>query len=240
MIPKLSHPIYTIVQPTTKKSLKFRPYLVKEEKLLLLAKQTKQVEDAYQSIKTILNSCCTDSSFDAETIPLIDVEYLFLKLRSFSVNNIEKLQIKDQDDEKIYDLVVNFDDIKTIFPEEERKMKIILDGERGKKVSISLKYPDISIYNNDNNGIMDKLSKGDYFDFIKPIIDKVFVGESIYEMNDDELREFLDNLDHKTFRELEYFIAYLPHLELSVSYVNSLGNEKTIYFRSLMDFFFFV
>src|ERR1700744_3172575 len=97
-IPHTAIPTHLIKQESTGKELKFRPYLVKEEKILMGAKESKQVKDIFMSIKTILKACCLEKKVDFESMPIFDLETLFLRLRAISVANKETIQITDEED----------------------------------------------------------------------------------------------------------------------------------------------
>ena len=106
-LPKIDYPVYKIKVPSQKKESQFRPFLVKEEKLLLMAKESDNTSDILSAIKQIINNCSIDSKFDVNKLALFDLEYVFLKLRSISVDNIVKVSYKDNEDEKVYDFEID-------------------------------------------------------------------------------------------------------------------------------------
>ena len=123
-LPKISYPTYTIKVPSTKKNVKFRPFLVKEEKLLLMAKESENNADILQSIKQIVNNCCLDENFDNEKLTIFDLEYIFIKLRAFSVDNIVKVSYKDEEDGQNYDFEVDLNSVEIDFPEKRQDMRV--------------------------------------------------------------------------------------------------------------------
>jgi len=234
MIPKITYPISIFEQPSTKKKLKFRPFLVKEEKILLMAKQSESFQEIMQSVKTILQDCCMEKDFDVNQIPIFDLEILFLKLRSISVNNVEKISIQDREDGQTYNLIINLDKIELIYPEVIPSNKIQVN----KDITILMKYPTSDIF--DDKALESKLNKEGIYDLILTCIDKIFDKDNLLKFEPDEKKEFLENLDVKTYNKMRDFLLSIPKLELRIEYKNKLGNSKTILFNSLRDFFIFL
>src|SRR5574337_1439549 len=162
MFPKIATPTHLIKQESTGKELKFRPYLVKEEKILLMAKESKQVKDIFLAIKNVLGACCLEKKFDVDNLPLFDLEIMFLRLRAISVNNVETIIITDDEDGKEYLARINFDEVKIKFPEEKVSNIIKI----GNDLAIQMKYPSASIYEDTNAEILNKLTNGQVFDLI--------------------------------------------------------------------------
>ena len=110
-LPKIMYPQFDILVPSLNKKMKFRQFLVREEKILLVAKTSNEDNDILTAIKQVVNNCSMDPTFDVDTISVFDLEYLFLKIRSLSVSNVIKLSYKDYEDEKVYDFdYLNTDD----------------------------------------------------------------------------------------------------------------------------------
>ena len=230
-LPKIEYPIHVIEVPSLKKSFRFRPFLVKEEKLLLMAKESETPSDILLAIKQVINNCVLDK-LDIEKIALFDLEFLFIKLRSVSVDNVVKLSYKDNQDEKNYDFDVKLDDIKVLFPEKVNNNIAI-----SKDTGIIMKYPLASLYS-DKEFL--SLEQGYMFELIVRCIDKVYVGETIYSIKDykkEEIVEFLENLNLKVFEEIQEFLVNIPKLNYVINYKNSLGNDRSIILSSLNDFF---
>jgi hypothetical protein len=116
-LPTIDHPIFSINVPSLKKEYKFRPFLVKEEKILLMAKESKSETDIFVAIKQIVQNCCLDKKLVVDKLSIFDLEYIFLKLRSISIDNIVKITFKDFEDSKIYDFEVDIEEIKVVFSE---------------------------------------------------------------------------------------------------------------------------
>lgn len=233
-LPKISYPTYTIKVPSTKKNVKFRPFLVKEEKLLLMAKESENNSDILLSIKQIVNNCCLDENFDNEKMTIFDLEYIFIKLRAFSVDNIVKVSYKDEEDGQNYEFEVDLNAVEVEFPEKNENNIKISDT-----FGILMKYPSASLYEDKDFLNLDK----DYlFELIVRCIDKIYEGDNVFEAKNytmKDLGDFLENLDSKTFVSIQDFLMNSPKLLHVMKYKNSLGNEKEIRLSSLNDFFTF-
>ena len=233
-LPKISYPTYSIKIPSTNKAAKFRPFLVKEEKLLLMAKESENNADILLAIKQVINNCCLDNNFDNEKLTIFDLEYIFIKLRAFSVDNVVKVSYKDDEDNQNYDFDVDLNEVEVKFPEKnDKNIKI------SEKLGILMKYPSACLYEDKDFLNLDK----DYlFELIIRCIDKIYNGDNIYEAKNyttKDLSEFLENLDSKTFVTIQDFLMNSPKLLHVLKYKNSLGKEKQITLSSLNDFFTF-
>jgi hypothetical protein len=232
MLPKIEYPLYNIKIPSLKKVYKFRPFLVKEEKLLLMARESESQTEILSAIKQIVNNCCTDDKIDINKLAVFDLEYIFLKLRAVSVDNIAKLTYKDFEDEETYTFTVDLNDIEIIYPKNlENNIKIT------DKSGIVMKYPPASLYDDEE---FLKLDKNYMFELIIRCIDKMYYGDSVYESKNykkQELEDFLENLDMKTFESIQNFLLSVPKLEHTINYTNKKGNERKIVLNSLNDFF---
>ena len=244
MVPKVVTPIYEIEQKSTKKKLKFRPYLVKEEKILLMAKQSQgdnpsapaQIGDIFTSIRQIVQSCCLEKKFSAEKLPTFDLEYIFLQLRAFSVNNIETLVVTDNEDGLKYELPLNFHDIDVKFPENPPPKNIDL----GNGLSILMKYPSSEIYDGTNQEMLEKLKKGQIFQLVLQTIEGVYNNDIVLKMTKEELEEFLDTLPIPVYAKMKEFLLNMPQLYHRIEYTNSLGKLRYVSFSSIVDFFLFL
>jgi hypothetical protein len=234
MIPKIVYPIFFIDQPSTKKKLAFRRYLVKEEKILLLAKESKDINDILRAIKDVVNVCCQEEDFNVNEIPLFDLEFIFLRLRAASVNNMENFVVKDVEDGKEYPLSINFNDVEVQFDENAPDKNIKVDD----KTVMVMQYPMASIY--DNKDFKERLAAEGLFELVVNCVDKVFSNDEYIEMSHLELRDFIDSLDVKTFHKIKDFLLSTPSIRHSLKYINSNGNEKILTFNSLMDFFLYL
>jgi hypothetical protein len=231
-LPKIDYPVYRVKIPSLKKEFQFRPFLVKEEKILLMAKESEQATDILSAIKQIINNCSIDSKFDIDKLALFDLEYIFLKLRSISVDNIVKVSYKDNEDGKNYDFDIDLNDVEVHFPE-----KINNNINITEKSGIVMKYPSAKLY--DDKEFL-SLEKDYMFELIVRCIDSIYYEDQIYKANDykkEELVEFLENLNIKVFEEIQKFLLNIPKIEYKINYENSEGTKREIVLSSLNDFF---
>ena len=196
MLPKIDYPVNAIKIPSTGKSAKFRPFLVKEEKLLLMAKESNVESDILHAIKQVVNNCSAEQKFDVDSLTIFDIEYIFLKLRSMSVDNKITVSYKDFEDEKLYEFEIDLNNVEVEFPKDcEKNIKIT------SKSGIMLQYPSASLY--DDKDFMNS-DKEYLFELIIRCVDKIYEGDNIYESKDyklDDLRAFIENVDIKTFEK---------------------------------------
>lgn len=231
-LPKIDYPILNLKVPSTKKEYMFRPFLVKEEKLLFMAKESKNNTDILNAVKQVVQNCCLDSKFNIDTTAIFDLEYLFLKLRSFSIDSTVNISIKDAEDNKVYEFTVDLEKIEVAFPK-----KVSNTIKINEKVGLVLSYPAASLYSDED---FLKLEKDHLFELILRCIDQIYDGEEVYEAKDvpkTELSEFIENLNVKIFEKIHEFLMSTPKISHVINYENSLGTKRSIEFNSLNDFF---
>lgn len=230
-LPKIEQPLFDMIIPSTGKKIVFRPFLVKEEKILLIAQQGGNDTDIIRAIKQILNNCIQDD-IDIDSLAIFDLEYMFLKLRSKSVNNVVKLSYRDTEDEQVYDFELDLDTIEIDMPENINSKIDITEN-----VGMTMKYPSASI----TDRMKDFENEVDLMTFfIVNCIDTIYDEENVYvasEFSEKEISEFLDGLDVKTFEKIREFFENVPRLQHIITYNNALGNVRTIELSSLKDFF---
>lgn len=231
-LPKISHPILKIRIPSTKKDVSFRPFLVKEEKILLMAKQSDTPSDILHAIKQVVNNCALDEKFNPDLLTIFDLEYIFLKLRAASVDNIVEVSYRDYEDNKVYKFDVDLTKVEVVFPPKvENKISI------SKETGMIMKYPPATLYDDKSFLETDK----DYiYELIIRCVDKVYDGETVFEAKDyniKQIREFIESLDVKTFDKIRDFLMNLPKLEYVIKYKNMLGHDREVTLSSLNDFF---
>lgn len=232
-LPKLTHPMFDVVIPSSKKKIKIRPMLVKEEKILLMAKTSDDPSDILSAVKQVVNNCIVDSDVDVEKLALFDVEYIFIKIRSYSVSNVSKVSYRDNEDNKVYDFDVDLDKVEVVFPEKTDTNFAINDT-----MGIIMKYPQASLYsdkeflNSSAEQVLDNL--------ILNCVDKIYDGDTMLDPKTfpkEELKEFIENIDVNSYDKLRKFFNSLPTLQYKISYKNEMGNERNIELNSLTDFF---
>ena len=228
-LPVIDSPIFSIELPSTKNTLRFRPFTVKEEKLLLLASESEDAKTVSDTIKQVLNNCFIDE-VDINTLAIFDVEYVFLKLRAKSVNNIIELQFKDDHDKNVKteidleEVIVEFD------PEHTNQINL------SEKVILTMKYPSFSMFEAMSGGKEDT----DMSDILKETIDKVVNGDEVLSLKDysnEEITAFTDSFTSKNMRDIEKFFGTLPKLKMDVKYRDSEGNDKVREVVGLQNFF---
>lgn len=230
-LPKIDQPLFEMTIPSTGKKIKFRPFLVKEEKILLIAQQSDSDRDIIRAIKQVLNNCIVDD-VNVDDLATFDLEYMFLKLRAKSVNNMVKLSYRDNEDDKVYDFEIDLDEIE-VKRTEGVTNKIKLNDE----VGIIMQYPSASI----TEELGEFESEVDLLMFfIKKCIAEIYDSESVYvvkEQAEEELDQFIDSLDVATFEKIREFFEGMPRLYHELKYTNEMGNERVIELTNLKDFF---
>jgi hypothetical protein len=230
-LPKIDQPLFDMTIPSTGKKITFRPFLVKEEKILLIAQQSGNDSEIIRAIKQILTNCIQDE-LDLDTLAIFDLEYAFLKLRARSVNNVVKLSYRDMEDDEVYNFDLDLDTIEVDMPNKINSKIDITDN-----VGMTMKYPSASI--TDKMGGFDNEVDLMTF-FIVNCIDTIYDEDNVYvayDFSEDEISEFLDGLDVKTFEKIREFFESVPRLYHKIEYTNSLDNPRSIELTSLKDFF---
>lgn len=237
MIPKIMYPTYNITVPSTKKTYKFRPFLVREEKILFMARASEDANDTLIAIKQIISNCAMED-FDVEVLPIFDLEYVFLKIRANSVDNMVNISITDEEDEKDYDINIDLNKIEINIPE-KTDFKIQINDNAG----VMMKYPAGNLYGNkeiNNLEENDEEASSVYYRYLAKCIDKIYMNEEVIDastVSDQDLFDFVESLDLKSFQKIETFMESVPRLSHTAKYTNSLGNEKEIVLNTLNDFF---
>ena len=232
MLPKLKYPMYDLTISSNKKVEKFRPFLVKEEKLLLMAKTSNDPVEYFRAIKQVVNNCAINDKFDVDVLPIFDLEYLFLRIRAFSVNNVVNLSYRDNDDNQVYNFEVDLNTIEVKFPEGVDKNIRVSDS-----VTITMKYPITSIL--DDNQFL-KSGDESFFELIVRCIDKIVDGDDIYDPKNytkEEIESFLDQLGVTTYQNIVKFMESTPKLFHKLEYKNANGKDRVIELTTLSDFF---
>ena len=231
-LPKLMYPTFELTIPSTKETVKFRPFLVREEKLLLMAKQGEEKNDIINVLKQVISNCDVDGKLDANSLASFDLEYVFLKLRGKSINNMIELSYTDLEDEKVYNFSIDVDDIQILQNDEHSKLIELSDVS-----GIVMKYPDAALMSD----VVNKIEMSDIlFVMIRGCMEKYYDGDTITYFKDctvQEVDEFIENLPTDVLRKFEKFFDTMPRLYHKLEYTNSNGTERTIELRTLEDFF---
>lgn len=230
-LPKIDQPLFDMIIPSSGKKITYRPFLVKEEKILLIAQQSGNDSEIIRAIKQILINCIQDD-LDLDTLTIFDLEYAFLKLRAKSVNNVVKLAYRDTEDDEVYNFELDLDTIEIEMPKGINSKIEISDS-----VGMTMKYPSASI--TDSMGEFDNEVDLMTF-FIVNCIDTIYDEDTVYiadDFSEEEISEFLDGLDVKTFEKIREFFENVPRLYHKIEYTNNIGSERSIELTSLKDFF---
>ena len=234
-LPKINTPEYTLVIPSTDEEIKYRPFLVKEEKILLVAQETGTDKATYEAIRTIINSC-TLNHIDIDKLPLFDMEYIFLNIRAKSVGEVAKLKVKCPDDEKTeVEVEVDLTKIK-VEMDEKHDARIKLTDDIG----VLMAYPSFGTISQQSD-IKDGSDTEQLFDMISGCIYQIWHGEETYDAmdySDKDLKEFLDSLNHEQFEKLQNFFETMPSLKQDIEVTNPKTNvTSTLTLQGLNSFF---
>ena len=236
-LPTIATPTYELELPSTGKKVKYRPFLVKEEKLLVLALETESTKDITTAIKNVLKNCIQTRGIKVENLPTFDIEYLFLNIRGKSVGeDIEVNLICPDDDVTQVPTTINVDDIK-IQKNEKHTNKIKLDDN----LMMEMKYPSLDQFIRSNFDFTEDSNVDQSFDLIAACIDKIYNEEEVWSTSDctkKEVRDFLEQMNSMQFKEIESFFETMPKLSHSIKIKNPKTKvESTVVLEGLSSFF---
>mgnify|MGYP001372876938 FL=1 len=234
-LPKLTTPTYELEIPSTDEKIKYRPFLVKEEKILMMAMESKENADITQAVKDIVSEC-TFNKVKIDDMPMFDVEYIFLQIRSKSVGEVSKLKLLCPDDKKTYaEIDLNLTEVKVQVGEDHTN-KIELENGMG----IIMTYPTIDSFS--KSGIKD-INASNMLDVISNCILQIYEknGEKTYDPKDQtkkELTDFIEQLNTKQFKEVQKFFETMPKLKHEITIKNpKTKKESKVTLTGLNDFF---
>lgn len=243
MLPKIDVPVHNLTLPISKKSIKFRPFLVKEEKILLMAMESGEEDTVLNAIKQIVNNCCLDQ-LNVEDLPVTDLEFIFLNLRARSIGEVVELQYKcnnkvksESGEEKECGGLVKFDlNLLTLKPEinPDHSQKIELTENMG----IVMKYPSMKSLENANVGEnnTERIMK-----VLMNCVDYIYDAETVYyrkDITDKELTEFMEGLNRQQFEKIQKFFDTLPKLKTNLDFkCAKCGYEEKILLEGIQSFF---
>ena len=236
-LPKITQPEFEITLPVIKRKIKFRPFLVKEEKVLLIGKEGSPSEQMAAMMQILKNVVVSPKNFNPGDLTVTDIEYLFMHLRGKSVDNIVKLKYQDKEDEKIYDFEVDLNTISPTFTE-GRKHEIPVGN-----VTVELKDPTFDIVKQvgadiESAGDIDGMDSEKIFDILSKCLVKVWDNEQVYDdFTEAEAKDFFKGMDIGSFKGIQEFFETSPKLQHTLKYTNELGNERTIVLKGISDFF---
>ena len=231
-LPKPIRPEYSTTIPSTGKRIKYQPFSVKEEKILILASESQDMDEITNAITNVLNNCIT-TDVKIEDLALFDIEYLFLRTRAKSVGETLKVIVTDPNDEEYS--VDHEIDIDKILVEKTKRHKDTI--ELAKDTSVVMKYPDINFFAEGVNVAI----IGDRLDLAARCVKQIVIGEEVYskeDMNLNEIEEWLEGLTSEQFGKLMEFFVTMPRLRHSFTLKNAnTGEPFTIQLEGLADFF---
>ena len=234
-LPKLITPTYELELPSSDEKIKFRPFLVKEEKILMIAMESGKSPDIVNAVKDIVKTCTFDK-LDISNIPMFDVEYVFLRIRSKSVGEVSKLKLLCPDDKKTYaDVEVNLEDVQVQVGDEHTNKIDLGDGK-----GVIMTYPTIDSFS--ETGIQNITAKN-MIDVIGTCMLQIYEdkGEKVYEAKDQtkkELNDFIESMNTGQFQKLQKFFDTMPKLKHTVKVKNpKTKKESEVTLTGLNDFF---
>ena len=238
-LPKIATPSYELELPSTGKTIQYRPFLVKEEKLLVIALESEDIKQNTNAIKAVIRSCILTKGIKVETLPTFDIEYLFLNIRGKSVGEDISVNLTCPDDNETQVTVdVNLDDIK-VEKSDDHTNQIKLDSN----LMMELKYPSLNefIKNNFDPNDTSKNPMEQSFDLVGSCIDKIYNEDEVWVAADctkKEITDFLDSMNSNQFKEVENFFETMPKLSHTVKVVNPKTKvESDIVLEGLASFF---
>ena len=234
-LPKLNTPTYELEVPSTDDKIKYRPFLVKEEKILLMAMESGKNEDIVQAVKDIVLTCTFDK-LDVSNLPMFDVEYIFLNIRAKSVGETSKLKLLAPDDKKTYvDVELNLTEVE-VQVDDKHTNKVELSDDMG----IIMTYPTIDSFM--ESGIQ-TVTASNMLDIISSCILQIYEkkGEKVYNSKDQtkkELTEFIESMNTKQFKQVQVFFDTMPKLKHTIKITNPKTKKTSeITLSGLNDFF---
>tara|TARA_B100000287_G_scaffold171768_1_gene161995 strand:+ start:65 stop:769 length:705 start_codon:yes stop_codon:yes gene_type:complete len=217
-LPKLDTPTYSLVLPSTGQTIKYRPFLVKEQKILMMAQESEEDSQMYQVMSDIVKSCTFDE-IDTEVSPIFDIEYIFLKLRSKSVGEKTTVRLLCPDDKKTYGQVdVNLDDVEIQMTENHTNVIQLTD-----KIKLIMKYPLLR----DMKNITRSTTGEQIFAVMKHCIWEVHDGDKIYnrvDITDKDIEEFIDSFNTEQLESIIEFFQTMPKIRHAVNLLNPKTN----------------
>ena len=236
-LPKIATPTYELVLPSTEETIRYRPFLVKEEKVLVIALESEDNKQITNAIKAVLKSCVQTRGIKVENLPTFDIEYLFLNIRGKSVGEELEVNIICPDDgETQVPVSINLDDIK-VEKSEEHTNKIKLDNN----LMMEMAYPSLDQFIKNNFDFNETNQMDQSFALIASCIDKIYSDEEVWATADctkKEVNEFLESMNSAQFKEIEKFFESMPKLQHNIKVTNpKTGVESDVVLEGLASFF---
>ena len=238
-LPTIETPTYELKLPSSNKKIKYRPFLVKEEKILIIALESQNQNDITNAVTDVLKKCILTKGIDVDSLPTFDIEYLFLNIRAKSIGEDIKLTVTCPDDrETKVSVTVYVDEIKVIKPK-GHTTDIVLDDN----MTLRMKYPSLTQFIENNFSIDDASESivNKTFKVVADCMDTVYTEEDAWEAKDytpSERLEFIEQLNSKQYKKVEKFFETMPKLSHTIEVVNPNTKKKgSVILEGLADFF---
>ena len=236
-LPKISTPTYELEIPSLKKTVKYRPFLVKEEKILIIAMESEDPKQIAEAVKTVIGNCIVTRGIKVEQLATFDIEYLFLNIRGKSVGESVDILITCPDDGTTQvPMSINLDDIQVEF-DKEHSRDIKLDDN----LTLRMRYPSMQEFVKSNFVVGEDISVDETFDMIISCIEQIYSEEESWAAADStkkELKEFLEGLTSQQFKDIEKFFETMPKLSHTIKVKNpNTEVESEVVLEGLTSFF---
>ena len=236
-LPKIATPTYELELPSTKQTIKYRPFLVKEEKLLVIALESEDTKQITTAIKAVLKGCILTKGVKVETLPTFDIEFLFLNIRGKSVGEEVDVNIIAPDDgETSIPVTISLDEIQIVEHEDHNKQIKLNDD-----LMMEMKYPSLGEFIKTNFDLNNESNMEQSFALIATCIDKIYNEEEVWSTSDftkKEVSDFLEQMNSLQFKEIEKFFETMPKLTHELDVVNpNTGVKSTVVLEGLSSFF---
>ena len=236
-LPKIATPTYELELPSTEQTVRYRQFLVKEEKLLVLALETEDTKQITNAIKSVLKSCVLTKGVKVETLPTFDIEYLFLNIRGKSVGEELEVKVICPDDEKTeVPITIDLDEVKVQKSEGHNKQLKLDDN-----LMMEMKYPSLEQFIKNNFDFNDANQMEQSFDLIGTCIDKIYSEDEVWATADctkKEVKEFLESMNSSQFKDIQKFFETMPKLSHTIKVKNPKTKvESEVVLEGLASFF---
>jgi len=236
-LPKIATPTYELELPSSGQSIKYRPFLVKEEKVLVIALESEDNKQITNAIKAVLKSCVLTKGIKVEKLPTFDIEFLFLNIRGKSVGEELEVNIICPDDETTQVPVsIDLDDIQ-VQKNDEHTTKVKIDDD----IMMEMAYPSLDQFIKNNFDFDEKNAMAQSFDLIAQCIDKIYTEEEVWASADctkKEMSEFLESMNSTQFKSIEKFFETMPKLSHTINVTNPKTKVKSeVVLEGLASFF---
>ena len=238
MLPKLDVPLYNLTIPSSGKEVMYRPFLVKEQKIMLMAMESEDDNDIIRSIKQVIRNCVQDDDINPDTMPFFDIEYIFLKLRARSIGETVELKLKHTDEsnecDHVTDVTVSIEDVEVSDYDKSKNAIQLTD-----KIGIVFRFPTLEDFKQIKDP--DNMTSDDFFTLIKNCVSSVYDEENVYdikEIDPKELDEFIESMDSHQLEKVRDFIVQRPTVTKEIKWTcEGCGKEDSFTVSGLIAFF---